>query len=133
MKKLAIITMVDTPQLIEVKDGLLAGLAAHGYVDGKTMKVDFKSAQANFGTAQQIARQFVGDAPDCIVSITTPASQAVVGTTKDIPIIFTTVTDPIKAKLVTKNDHPGGNVSARLGSGADGAADRSCQAARAEA
>ena len=111
VKKLAIITMVDTPQLIEVKDGLLAGLAERGYVDGKNLKVDFKSAQANFGTAQQIARQFVGDAPDCIVSITTPASQAVVAATKDIPIIFTTVTDPISAKLVPKNDHPGGNVS----------------------
>ena len=111
MKKLSIITMVDTPQLIEVKDGLLAGLAERGYVDGKSMKVDFKSAQASFGTAQQIARQFVGDAPDCIVSITTPASQAVVAATKDIPIIFSTVTDPISAKLVAKNERPGGNAS----------------------
>ena len=36
-------------------------------------------------------------APDCIVSITTPASQAVVAATKDIPIIFSTVTDPDQA------------------------------------
>jgi putative ABC transport system substrate-binding protein len=61
VKKVDIITMNDTPQLLEVRDGLIKGLADHGYVDGKNMKVDFKSAQGNFGTAQQIVRQFIGD------------------------------------------------------------------------
>jgi putative tryptophan/tyrosine transport system substrate-binding protein len=110
-KSIAIVTMVDTPQLVEVKDGILKGLAAHGYVEGKNLKVNFKSAQSNFGTAQQIARQFIGEAPDVIVSITTPASQAVVAATKDLPVIFTTVTDPVSAKLVSSKTHPGGNVS----------------------
>src|ERR1700727_2732450 len=70
-KSIAIVTMVDTPQLLEVKDGIIKGLAAHGYVEGKNLKVNFKSAQSNFGTAQQIARQFIGEAPDVIVAITT--------------------------------------------------------------
>ncbi len=94
--------MVDTPQLVEVKDGVLKGLAAHGYVECKNPKINFKSAQSNFGTAQQIARQFIGEAPDVIVSITTPASQAVVAATKDVPVIFTVVTDPVSAKLVSR-------------------------------
>ncbi len=110
-KKVDIITMNDTPQLLEVRDGLLKGLADRGYVDGKNMKVDFKSAQGNFGTAQQIVRQFVGDRPDVIVTITTPTSQAAVAATKDIPIVFSTVTDPLKSKLVTSLTHPGGNAS----------------------
>ncbi len=111
VKNVAIITMNDTPQLLEVKDGLIAGLAAHGYSEGKNLKVDFKSAQGNFGTAQQIVRQFIGENPDVIVTITTPTSQAAVAATKDIPIIFTTVTDPLGAKLVSQQKHPGGNVS----------------------
>jgi putative tryptophan/tyrosine transport system substrate-binding protein len=111
VKSIAIITMNDTPQLLEVKDGLMAGLAAHGYTEGKNLKVDFKSAQGNFGTAQQIVRQFIGENPNVIVTITTPTSQAAVQATKDIPIIFTTVTDPVGAKLVKRNKHPGGNVS----------------------
>src|ERR1700679_96942 len=84
-KSIAIITMVDTPQLVEVKDGVLKGLAAHGYNE-KNLKIDFKSAQSNFGTAQQIARQFIGEAPDAIVTITTPATQAVVAATKEVPV-----------------------------------------------
>lgn len=110
-KTVDIITMVDTPQLVEVKDGVVKGLAERGYTDGKNLKIDFKSAQGNFGTAQQIARQFVGDDPNVIVSITTPASQAVVAATKDIPIVFTTVTDPIRAKIIPQFKHPGGNVT----------------------
>jgi putative ABC transport system substrate-binding protein len=111
VKTVDIVTMVDTPQLVEVKDGLVKGLADRGYTDGKNLKIDFKSAQGNFGTAQQIARQFVGDNPTVIVSITTPASQAVVAATKDVPIIFTTVTDPIRAKIIPQFKHPGGNVT----------------------
>jgi len=111
VKNVAIITMNDTPQLLEVKDGLMAGLASHGYTEGKNLNVNFKSAQGNFGTAQQIVRQFIGENPDVIVTITTPTSQAAIAATKDMPIIFTTVTDPLKSKLVTQEKHPGGNAS----------------------
>lgn len=111
VRKVDIITMVDTPQLLEVRDGILQGLQDRGYRPGKNLTVDFKSAQGNFGTAQQIVRQFIGEAPDLIVTITTPTSQAAVAATKDIPIIFTTVTDPLRAKLVPAVTHPGGNVS----------------------
>jgi putative ABC transport system substrate-binding protein len=110
-KKVDIITMNDTPQLLEVKEGIVKGLADHGFVDGKNMKIDFKSAQGNFGTAQQIVRQFIGDRPDVIVTITTPTSQAAVAATKEIPIVFSTVTDPLGSKLVTSLKHPGGNAS----------------------
>jgi putative ABC transport system substrate-binding protein len=111
VKTVAIMTMNDTPQLVEVKDGVIRGLAARGYVEGKNLKIDFKSAQGNFGTAQQIARLFVGEHPDVIVTITTPVSQAVVAATKEIPIVFTTVTDPLRAKIISTFKHPGGNVT----------------------
>jgi putative tryptophan/tyrosine transport system substrate-binding protein len=110
-KKVSIVVMSDTPQLVEVRDGVLEGLKNHGYLDGQNLKIDVKSAQGNFATAQQIVRQVIGDRPDVIVTITTPTSQAAVAATKDIPIVFSTVTDPLKAKLVTSTKHPGGNVT----------------------
>ncbi len=110
-KTVSIITMNDTPQLLEVKEGLVSGLSSHGYVEGKNLKIDFKSAQGNFGTAQQIVRQFIGEHPDVIVTITTPTSQAAVAATKEIPIVFTTVTDPVASKLVPTLKHPGGNAT----------------------
>jgi putative tryptophan/tyrosine transport system substrate-binding protein len=53
----------------------------------------------------------VGEAPAVIVPISTPSAQAVVGATKDIPVVFTAVTDPVGAKLVRDLKHPGGNVT----------------------
>jgi putative ABC transport system substrate-binding protein len=46
-----------------------------------------------------------------IVPISTPSAQAVAGATKDIPIVFSAVTDPLGAKLVASLDQPGGNVT----------------------
>lgn len=110
-KAVSIIVMNDTPQLLEVKDGVVQSLAKHGWTDGRNLTLDFKSAEGNFGTAQQIVRQFVGNHPDVIVTITTPTSQAAVAATKDIPIVFSTVTDPLAAKVVSTATHPGGNVT----------------------
>ena len=46
-----------------------------------------------------------------IVPISTPSAQAVVAATKDIPVVFTAVTDPVAAKLVKSWDASGGNVT----------------------
>jgi putative ABC transport system substrate-binding protein len=111
VQRVDIAVMSDTPQLLEVHDGVISGLKKLGFVDGQNIRTDFKSAQGNFGTAQQIARQFVGDQPAVIVPITTPVTQAVVAATKDVPIVFTTVTDPVKAKIVASVSRPGRNVT----------------------
>jgi ABC-type uncharacterized transport system substrate-binding protein len=52
VKKVDILVMSDTPQLLEVRDGILEGLKARGYIEGKNLTINFKSAQANFGTGR---------------------------------------------------------------------------------
>lgn len=110
-RHLAIANMVDIPQLIEVRDGLLAQLRADGFEEGKNLKVDYLSAQGNPGTAAQIVRKFVGAAPDVIVTITTPMAQAALSATDKIPVLFTVVTDPLGAKVVSSLSHPGANAT----------------------
>lgn len=111
MKKLAISTIVEVPALLETKEGVLKGLAEEGFVEGQNLEVDYQNANGNMPTQQQIAKKFIGDNPDVIVPITTPTSQAVIAGTDTIPIVFTTVTDPIKAKLISQYEKPGGNVT----------------------
>ena len=111
-KRVAITTIVEVPQLIEVRDGILAGLAEAGFVEGENLTVDYQNAQGNMGTASQIARKFVGDRPDVIVAITTPSAQTVVSAAEGlIPVVFTAVTDPLGAKLIDTLEQPGGNVT----------------------
>ena len=103
--------IVEHPALDAARDGVRDELAAAGYVEGKNLRFLYESAQGNPATAAQIARKFVGEAPDVIVPIATPSAQAVVSATKDIPVVFTAVTDPLGAKLVGDMMKPGGNVT----------------------
>lgn len=107
----AVTAIVEHPALDAVRDGLIARLGELGYVEGDTLEVVYESAQGSPAIAAQIARQFVGDAPDVIVPISTPSAQAVAAATSDIPVVFTAVTDPVAAGLVTDLEAPGGNVT----------------------
>ncbi|MFT3811780.1 MAG: ABC transporter substrate-binding protein [Acidovorax sp.] len=99
-KSVAVTAIVEHPALDAVRDGVKDALKAAGYEEGKSLKWQYQSAQGNTGTAAQIARKFVGDKPDAIVAIATPSAQAVVAATKDVPVVFSAVTDPVAAKLV---------------------------------
>lgn len=107
----AVTAIVEHPALDAARDGVKDALAAAGYKEGENLKFVYQSAQGNPATAAQIARQFAGDAPDVIVPISTPSAQAVVSSTRDIPVVFTAVSDPLGAQLVKNLDKPGGNVT----------------------
>jgi putative ABC transport system substrate-binding protein len=107
----AVTAIVEHPALDACRDGIKDELAEAGFVDGQNFTFVYESAQGNPGTAAQIARKFVGEAPSVIVPISTPSAQAVVSATTDIPVVFTAVTDPVGAQLVADMMKPGGNVT----------------------
>lgn len=107
----AVTAIVEHPALDAARDGVKDALAAAGYKEGENLKFTYQSAQGNPATAAQIARQFIGEAPDVIVPISTPSAQAVVSGTRDIPVVFTAVSDPVGAQLVKSMEKPGGNVT----------------------
>ena len=109
-RSVAITAIVQHPALDAVRDGVIAKLAEAGYGPDK-VRVDYTSAEGQPAIAAQIARQLVGDAPDVIVAIGTPSAQAVVSATKDIPVVFSAVTDPVGAGIVPTMVAPGGNVT----------------------
>lgn len=110
-KTVAITAIVEHPALDAVRDGVVDALTDAGYVPGQNLKVDYQSAQGNPATAAQIARQFVGLRPDVIVPISTPSAQAVVAAARDVPVVFSAVTDPVGAQLVRNPEAPGGMVT----------------------
>lgn len=111
MKRVAISTIVEVPALMDAKQGILDGLAERGYIEGKTITIDYQNANGSMPTQQQIAKKFMGGDPDVIVPITTPTSQAMIAVTRDVPIVFAMVTDPVKAGLIAQFKQPGGNVT----------------------
>lgn len=110
-KKVAISTIVEVPQLIETRDGVLQGLAEKGFAVGKNLTVDYQSASGSMPTQQQIAKKIVGEAPNVIIAITTATAQTMATATKDIPIVFATVIDPVKARLIKEFKATGTNIT----------------------
>lgn len=110
-QSIAVTSIVEHPALDSIKDGVKAALAKAGYTEANGLKWQFQSAQGNTAIAGQIARKFIGDRPDVIVAIATPAAQAVVAATKDIPVVYAAVTDPVAAQLVPSMLASGTNVT----------------------
>lgn len=110
-KHVAITQIVEHPSLDAIRRGIIDTLQENGFTVGENLRLDYQNAQGNPATAAQIARLFVGDAPDVIVAISTPSAQAVAAATQEIPVVFSAVSDPVGAKLISNRDHPGGNIT----------------------
>lgn len=108
-KHIAVTQFIEHVAADAVRQGLLEELDKKGYTVGKNLTVTYDNAQGNAGTASQIARKFLGLKPDVIVAITTPSAQAIVKIVgkESLPIVFSAVTDPVGAGLVSSlKDHP---------------------------
>lgn len=105
--KIGIIQYTQHDALDAANAGFLAALddAGLNYV------VDQQNASGDQTACQTISEKLVNDNDDLILAIATPAAQAVVGVTTEIPVLVTAVTDPAESGLVASNDAPGGNVS----------------------
>nr|WP_278342664.1 ABC transporter substrate-binding protein [Parageobacillus thermoglucosidasius] len=76
-----------------------------------SVSYDVQNAQGDMNNNQTIANNFASDQVDLIFANSTPSAQAALNATKDIPIVFTSVTDPVGAQLVQSMEKPGGNVT----------------------
>ncbi|MWP63119.1 ABC transporter substrate-binding protein [Gilliamella sp. Pas-s25] len=111
IRNVAITAIVEHPSLDQIRDGVKDELAENGYKLNENLAVQYKSAQGSSATAAQIARQFVAAKPDVIVAIATPSAQATAAATKQIPVVFAGITDPIAAKLVKNWQPTGTNIT----------------------
>lgn len=109
--KIGVIQLVEHAALDATYEGFVDGLKEAGLEEGKNITIDYQNAQGDQSNCQTIATKLVNDRNNLILSIATPAAQAVANTTKDIPILVTAVTDPADSKLVASNEAPGGNVT----------------------
>lgn len=107
--KIGLVQMMEHPSLDEIREAFLAELKAQGYDDSKVV-IDYQNGQGDMGTLNTIAQKFVGDGVDMIVAIATPAAQAAAAT-DSTPIIFSAVTDPVDAGLVSDLEAPDRNLT----------------------
>ena len=91
-------------------EALRDGLHELGHVEGRSLVIEERWAESN-EQLPALAAELVGLPVDLIVTGGTPATQAVMGATRTIPIVFLNSGDPVQAGLVASLARPGGNVT----------------------
>jgi putative tryptophan/tyrosine transport system substrate-binding protein len=111
MVTIGVTQIIEHPSLDAAFEGFKKALEDEGFKEGENVTYDVQIAQGDMNNNQTIANNFVGDAVDLIFANSTPSAQSVLNATKSIPIIFTSVTDPVGANLVPSMDQAGENVT----------------------
>ena len=95
----------EHPSLDNCREGFLQGLAEAGLVEGKDFTLDYQNAGFDDNIAIQIGQSFSAENVDLMCAIATPSATACYAAAedKDIPVIFTAITDPVAAHLDSGN------------------------------
>jgi ABC-type uncharacterized transport system substrate-binding protein len=87
------------------------GLRNLGYVEGKTIVLEYRYAEGKIERLPELAAELVRLPVDVIVTALSPAIQAAKQATDTIPIVFAVSGNPLATGYVASLAHPGGNVT----------------------
>ena len=90
---------------------LREGLEQRGWSEGRNLRIDYRWASADSDRIRAFAAELVATAPEAIFAHTTPATTRLLEATRNIPIVFASVSDPIGDGIVASFARPGGNVT----------------------
>src|SRR5438093_11105489 len=80
-------------------EALLRGLREAGYVEGKNLVIDYRSAEGRSERFAELARDLVRAKPDIIVTRGTPA--AIAAKDSGVPVVMAAIAEPVATKVVT--------------------------------
>jgi putative ABC transport system substrate-binding protein len=87
------------------------GLGEFGYVAGKNLTIEVRSADGSYERLPDLARELTRLPVDLLIAAGTPAAVAARNATDTIPIVFTEVAEPLELWLLTSKQRPAANVT----------------------
>jgi len=102
---------VSATQWVDRMGGFHSGLGEAGYVEGRSVAIEYRWAEGQFDRLQAMAADLVSRRVAVIFVSSDAAVQAAIEATKTIPIIFATASDPVAMGFVATLGRPGGNVT----------------------
>lgn len=82
-----------------------------GYVEGRSIQIEYRWAAGSEKRAQELATELVAGKVEVIVTATTAGIRSAMHATRTIPIVMAASADPLGAGLVGNLARPGGNVT----------------------
>jgi putative ABC transport system substrate-binding protein len=92
-------------------------LRGHGWVEGKNLVIEYRFGGDRYERLRALADDLVRLKVDLIFAASAPAALAAKEATATIPIVFSTLNDPVRAGLVASFALPGANVTGQAGFG----------------
>ena len=118
--KIGVAQTATYPDFDAAARGFEKAVIEAGFREGTHVNYDRQNAQGDVNRSQTIAEKFMNSDVDLIHSIGTPSSRAVMKIIRDVPIVFSSVTDPVFAGLIPKTSP----VGTRTGTNVTGVSDR---------
>lgn len=81
------------------------------WIEGRTVLIEYRWAEGSGDRMSEIAAEFVRLKVDVILTAGTAATLAAKQATSIIPVVFTTVADPVGTGVVGSLSRPGGNIT----------------------
>lgn len=106
--QVAVVQHMDHPSLNEIKETIISTFEELGM---DNVEVIEKNANGDMSLLPSIMQSLVSDGVDYIVPIATPTAQAAIAATTTVPIVFSAVSNPVEAGLVSALDQTTGNVT----------------------
>jgi putative tryptophan/tyrosine transport system substrate-binding protein len=113
------ILLLESPGSEQFWQQLREELRKLGYVDGQSIRFQFRSDQGKPTRLPELAAELVQLKVDIIVTWFTPAARAAKEATREIPIVMALAGNPVETGLVETLARPGGNVTGISGVGAE--------------
>ena len=107
--RIGILESIPAAQNAANLDALRKGLRNLGYVDGRNLIIEYRSADGRAERFPDLAAELVRLKVDLIVTRGTPAAKAAKTVTERIPVVMATMGDP--RPIVASFAHPGGNIT----------------------
>jgi putative ABC transport system substrate-binding protein len=86
-------------------------LAAHGFVEGRNLRIDARGATEQFHEDRDAVRELLAAKPDALFTCLSRVTQAALDATKTVPVVFVWVPDPVESGIVKDYARPGGNAT----------------------
>ena len=99
------------PQAQSNVAALQQGLNKLGWSQGDNLGIDYRWARGDAVLVWKFAKELVELRPDVIVAHSSPVVTTLLGETRNIPIVFVSISDPVGEGFVASFAHPGGNVT----------------------
>ena len=102
----------EADRISQAREGAMReGLAKLGWVEGRNVRFDVRDSARDPDRLRAHVDELVRLAPDVIVVVSGPAAQALLQRARTIPIVFTTVGDPVAIGLLKNIARPEGNAT----------------------